>query len=302
MTSTTKLFGRAMPGLFVLLWATGFIGAKYGLPYAGPMSFLAVRFTIVVLILALLALAMGAPWPGNATAAIHSIVSGFLIHGVYLGGVFTAISLGMSAGVSALIVGLQPLATAILSGPLLGEKIVARHWLGIALGFIGVALVLWPKLHGGDADGLTAGAVAAAIGALAGITLGTIYQKAFAVNADLRTGGALQYLGAVIPLGIAASIFEGYRIEWSWPFIGALFWLIVVLSLGAITLLMLIIRDGEVSKISTLFYLVPPVTAIIAYVLFGETLTLIQGAGIAMAALAVWMISRIRPNAIDGSR
>ncbi len=296
MTLSGSKFGRAAPGLFVLLWSTGFIGAKYGLPFAGPLSFLAVRFAIVVLILGLAALIMKAPWPENRAAASRSLISGFLIHGVYLGGVFVAIALGMSAGISALIVGLQPLLTAILSGPLLGERITPRHWLGLLIGLAGVALVLAPKLQSGAAlSSLSIGALIAAFAALVAITLGTIYQKAYGASADLRTGGALQYLGAAVPLGFAAWYFEGFDITWSAQFIGALAWLIIALSLGAITLLMLLLRGGAVSKISTLFYLVPPVTALIAYLLFGETLSPIQGVGFALAACAVWMISTLKP-------
>lgn len=286
------------PALFVLMWATGFIGAKYGLPHAGPASFLSVRYAIVALILLLLALIARAPWPRSSVELIHGLVSGFLIHGVYLGGVFMAISLGMSAGISALIVGLQPLLTSVLSGPLLGERVTSRHWFGVLLGLVGVSLVLLPKIQ----DGLQANsslsllALVAVIFALLGITFGTIYQKAFAVKFDLRTGGVLQYIGALVPTALVAYFLEGFDIRWTAEFIGALSWLVVVLSFGAITLLMLIIRHGEISKISTLFYLVPPVTVVMAFFLFDEQISWIQGAGIAIAVFAVWM-SRTVPEA-----
>ena len=294
---TDGIFFRLMPGLFVLLWATGFIGAKYGLPYAGPLSFLAYRFMIVVVILLAVALLFRAPWPDTWRQAGHTMVSGFLIHGVYLGGVFSAISLGMAVGTSALVVGLQPLVTALLSGPLLGERVTPRHWVGILLGLVGVALVLYPRMQGGGE--LTPLAVIVCVLALLGITFGTIYQKAFLGNMDLRTGGVLQYLGAALPIGIGAWALEGFAVTWSWPFIGALTWLILVLSLGAISLLMLIIRHGDVSKVATLFYLVPPVTAVLAFFLFDEQMTVLQGAGVALTVLAVWMSGRItsRPRA-----
>lgn len=281
-----------MPAFFVLLWSTGFIGAKYGLPHAGPLSFLAVRYVVVIALLGLVALWARAPWPSTPMDRLHAIISGILIHGVYLGGVFIAINLGMSAGMSALIVGLQPLLTAVLSGFLLGERVTSRHWFGILLGLLGVSLVLLPRIQ--DGGTLSLAALAAALCALFGITLGTIYQKAFAVQLDLRTGGVLQYLGALIPTGIAAYLIEGFDVTWTWEFVGALLWLVLVLSIGAISLLMLIIRHGEITKIATLFYLVPPVTVLIAYVLFHETLNLLQGAGIAIVVLAVWMTSSVK--------
>ena len=287
------------PLLFVLMWSTGFIGAKYGLPHAGPASFLSVRYAIVAALLLGLALIAQAPWPRTPVELVHGLVSGFLIHGVYLGGVFIAISLGMSAGISALIVGLQPLLTSILSGPLLGERVTLRHWYGVLLGLVGVSLVLLPKIQGGlqGSSSLSLAAIVAAIVALLGITFGTIYQKAFAIKFDLRTGGVLQYIGALVPTALVAYFMEGFEVRWTAEFIGAVAWLVVVLSFGAITLLMLIIRHGDVSKTATLFYLVPPVTVVMAFFLFDEQISLVQGAGIVIAVFAVAM-SRIVPKAL----
>ncbi len=292
------------PALFVLMWATGFIGAKYGLPHAGPLSFLSVRYALVIVILLLVALLARAPWPRSPVDIMHAMLSGLLLHGVYLGGVFMAISLGMSAGVSALIVGLQPLLTSILSGPLLNERITWRHWGGGLLGLVGVLLVLTPNIEGSvqEASGLSLAALAAAFVALFGMTLGTIYQKAFAVKFDLRTGGVLQNIGALIPTMIAAFLLEGFDIRWSWEFAGALSWLVLVLSIGAISLLMLIIRHGDVSKVSTLFYLVPPVTVVMAFFLFGERISLVQTAGIGLAVFAVWMTRKTPRAASAGSK
>ncbi len=280
---------RLAPGLFVLLWATGFIGAKYGLPYAGPFTFLALRFAIVIAILALAAIVMQAPWPRSAAGYVHSAVSGILIHGVYLGGVFWAISLGLPAGISALVVGTQPLLSAVLSGPLLGERVRARHWAGLAIGFVGILLVLSPALDGSKLMALNPVSLALCIVALIGITLGTIYQKAFSAAADLRTGGVIQYIAVLVVMGPAALLLEDNTIIWSAHFIGALGWLVIVLSLGAISLLMIIIRHGEISKVTTLFYLVPAVTALIAWGLFGENMNALQLGGIALAAFSVWM-------------
>ena len=292
------------PTLFVLMWATGFIGAKYGLPHAGPFSFLSVRYAIVIVVLLVVAFLAHAPWPRSPAEFIHAIFSGFLLHGVYLGGVFLAISLGMSAGISALIVGLQPLMTSVLSGPLLKERITSWHWLGVMLGLIGMSLVLLPKISGSGhgVSSLSLTALVAAFVALFGMTLGTIYQKAFAVKFDLRTGGVLQNIGALVPTGIAAYCLEGFDITWTWEFIGALSWLVLVLSIGAISLLMLIIRHGDVSKVSTLFYLVPPVTVVMAFFLFGERISLTQAAGIALAVFAVAMTRKPMKSVNTGAK
>ena len=279
-----------MPGLFVLLWSTGFIGAKYGLPYVGPMTFLAWRYAIVIVLLGTAALIWRAPWPATWADAGHAMIAGLLLHGIYLGGVFTAIVLGMPAGVIALIVGLQPMLTAVLSGPLLGERVTRRHWMGVGLGFIGIALVLAPKLEGTAA--VPPAALISGLIALAGITLGTIHQKRSPEGTDLRTGGVLQYVGALIPTAILAWWLEGFAADWTPQLIGTMAWLVLVLSVGAIFLLMTIIRHGAVAQVATYFYLVPPLTAVLAYLLFGETLNALQGAGMTLVAAAVWLSGR----------
>lgn len=285
-------FFTAAPAIFVVLWASGFIGAKYGLPYAEPLTFLLVRFLIATAILVLIALATGAPWPQSRTAALHSTVSGMLIHGLYLGGIFWAIARGMPAGVSALIVGIQPLLTAFAARMLLREAISPLHWLGIGLGLVGLVLVLAPKLAEADVAGFDTLTILLNIISLLGITAGTVYQKVFAAHADLRTGGVFQYVGAAIVVGLGVALFEDGRIEWTAEFIFAMSWLVFVLSIGAVSLLMLLIRRGVVSRIAALFYLVPPVTALIAWPMFGETLTAVQVAGMAVTAFSVWLASR----------
>lgn len=285
---------RLMPGAFVFLWSTGFIGAKYGLPYAEPMTFLSVRFGIVMVVLWAIALAVKAPWPVGLGAIFHCMISGMLLHGVYLGGVFGSINLGMPAGISALIVGLQPLLTAVLSRPLLGEAVSRRQWLGLVLGLAGVGLVLGPRLTADAGQAMTTLNISFSIAALVGITIGTIYQKRFVTAMDLRTSGVWQFAGATILVGIGAVLFESMQIKWTWPFIGALSWLVIVLSLGAITLLIIIIRHGEISRVATLFYLVPPVTALIAFFVFDERLNLVQLAGMAVTAYGVWLGSQAR--------
>jgi len=292
----TSVWIAATPILFVFLWATGFIGAKYGLPYAEPLTFLLVRFSIVAAILLLVTLITRAPWPQTPTLALHCMVTGILLHGFYLGGVFWAIARGMPAGISALIVGLQPILTAFLARLLLGERMSRRQWSGLVLGLAGLSLVLGPKLPDGGAAWGNAGALILNLIALAGITLGTIYQKAFATNVGLRTGGFLQYVGAGFVIGAGMLIFETGRIEWTTDLVLAMTWLVLVLSIGAITLLMLLIRRGAVSQVAALFYLVPPVTVLIAYFMFGETLTWLHLAGIAITAFAVWL-AREHPQA-----
>lgn len=288
------LWLKAMPALFVLLWSTGFIGAKYGMPYAGPLSFLLVRFTLVTAVLAAVVWLARAPLPADWRAAGHSVVSGLLIHGIYLGAVFWAIAEGMPAGLSALIVGTQPLLTALLVGPLLGEKIGAKQWIGVLLGLIGVALVLAPKAGGAALGGIGPFAFALCLIGLTGITLGTIYQKAFATAMDLRTGALLQYAGATALTVPFVLFVEGFRVEWTLDFLFALAWLAGPLSLGAVTLLMVLIRSGAVASVAALFYLVPSVTAILAFAFFGETLTLIQIAGMALTGFSVWLATKSR--------
>ncbi|SDH08158.1 DMT family transporter [Roseospirillum parvum] len=275
------------PVLFVLLWSTGFIGAKFGLPHAEPLTFLAVRFAVVLLLLVPLALLWRAPWPGSGAQAGHQMVVGALVHGLYLGGVFMAIDRGIPAGLAALIVGLQPLLTALVAGPLLGERVGPRQWLGLALGLGGVILVVLDKAGGNLGSGLDPLGLGTAVGALVGITAGTLYQKRFAAGMDLRTGTAMQFLGALIVTSALALGLEEGRIDWTWEFIGALAWLVVVLSVGAISLLMFLIKRGEVSRVASLFYLVPPVTATIAWALFDERMGPLALVGMAVAVVGV---------------
>lgn len=275
--------------LFVLLWSTGFIGAKLGLPYAEPFTFLLTRFGIVTAILVALALVTRAPWPRTSREVFHLAVTGILIHAIFLSGVFSSMYNGVPAGVTALLVGMQPVLTAIVVGPLLGEKVTLRQWFGLALGVVGVALVVRNKL---SLDLHEVGGFAWSAAALLGITAGTLYQKKFCTWMDLRTGTAIQNAAAGVAMLIAASLFETMHVVWSAQFIFALSWLCLVLSVGAIFLLFVLIRRGKASSVASLFYLVPPCTALIAFFVFGETLGLsaILGMGTAVVgvALVVW--------------
>jgi len=293
MTKTTvkpdNMFVLAMPGVFVLLWSTGFIGAKLGLPYADPFTFLFLRFAILTALLVVIALAFRAPWPSTWAAVARVSVVGLLVHGVYLGGVFSAIHVGLSAGVAALIVGLQPLLTAVGAGAFLGEKVKPRQWLGLVLGLVGVVMVLGDKLNidGGSLDG-----IAFAVAALFGITAGTLYQKRHGDAMDLRSGSAIQYAVAAVPMLVLAWIFESGEVQWSGELVFALVWLVLVLSLGAISLLYILIRRGAASKVASLFYLTPPVVAVLAWILFDETLVPMAMVGMGVVVVGVALATR----------
>ena len=285
----TGLVAATTPGLFVLLWSTGFIGAKYGLPYAEPFTFLLIRMSLVTVLLGGCALVTGAPWPTSRLAIARTAIAGILVHGVYLGGIFGAIYHGLPAGTAALIAGLQPLLTAALAGPLLGERLHSRQWLGLGLGLAGMLLVMWVKLSWAAPP---LGGLALAVAGLCGITGGTIYQKIYGGNMNLISGTAIQYAASAIFYAILAISLETMHVNWTGDFIFALAWLCLVLSVGAIFLLFILIRRGAASEIASLFYLVPPVTALIAYGVFGETLNMSAIAGMALVAIGVALVVR----------
>ncbi|WP_114955129.1 DMT family transporter [Sphingosinicella terrae] len=280
-----------VPALFVVLWSTGFIGARLGLPHAEPLTFLSLRYVLAAGLLVLVSIASQAPWPRRLTEVGHFAVAGLLVHGVYLGGVFLGISMGVEAGVSALIVGLQPLLTAALVGVLLGERVTQRQWLGLVLGLCGVTLVLAGKV--GHAPGTLLGSIAC-VAALIGITIGTLYQKRFCAGMDLRTGSVVQFTAAGLATAPLAFWFEDMHVQWEAEFVFALLWLVLVLSLGAVTLLYVLIRRGAASQVASLFFLVPPCTALIAWPLFGETLGPWALAGMALTALGVALATHSR--------
>lgn len=279
-----------MPGVFVVLWSTGFIGAKYGLPYAEPLTFLLLRYAVVAALLGALAGVTRAPWPQTPRLAGHIAVSGLLVHAVYLGAVFVAIARGLPAGIVALVAGLQPLLTAAVAGRLLGERVSARQWVGLMLGLGGIAMVLGEKAAGGMESGFGAAEIAIAFLALFGITAGTLYQKRFCTGMDLRTGTLIQYIASAAATLPVALLLEDFRVEWSGRFVFALGWLVLVLSIGAISVLLTLIRRGEAARVASFFYLVPPVTALIAYALFDERLGAVALFGMAVAAAGVGLV------------
>ncbi|WNL43147.1 DMT family transporter [Halomonas sp. PAMB 3264] len=293
-----------MPFVFVLLWSTGFIGAKFGLPYAEPFTFLFIRFVLTLLLLVPLAFVMKAPWPHATALWAHIGVSGCLVHGAYLGGVFYGIYLGMPSGLAALLVGLQPLLTALLSGPFLGERLTYWQWLGLSLGLVGIALVLGSKLESGRQlfDGFGFDALACVLVALLGISLGTLYQKRFCTQMALLSGTVIQYLAAGALLGVGALLFETREVTLAPTFLLTLGWLVLVLSIAAILLLMALIRQGEASKVASLFYLVPPVTALQAWWLFDERLPLLGLLGMVVAIVGVMLVIQRSPPAQSRSK
>jgi drug/metabolite transporter (DMT)-like permease len=275
----------AIPLLFVFLWSTGFIGAKYGLPHAEPLTFLFLRYIAVILLMTLMALASKALWPKTREQWFHLGVSGVLVHAIYLGGVFTAISKGFPAGLSSLVVGLQPLLTAFVAAGLLKEKVTARQWLGLALGLVGIALVLSGRIQ----SGFGLNGLGFALLALVGITAGTLYQKRFCPNFDWRTGSVAQFIptAALTLLGVVAT--ESFKVEFVPDFIFALSWLVFVLSLGAMTLLNYLIRSGTSVNVASLFYLVPASTTAIAWLMFGEKLTALALLGVLVTIVGVYL-------------
>ncbi|MEM0923238.1 MAG: DMT family transporter [Pseudomonadota bacterium] len=278
----------AIAPLFVVMWSTGFIGAKLGLPYAEPMSFLSLRFALTAAALALWVQIARAPWPSWRQAGDAALI-GVLVHGVYLGGVFQAIAWGTEAGVSALIVGLQPIVTAAIAVRLLGERLSGVQRIGMLLGLLGVALVVARKLEAGIGD--MAG-VALCVLSLVAISTASILQKTRAAKTPMRSGNLIQFASAMLATAALALVIETGEIQWTGPFLFALFWLVIVLSLGAIMLYYLLIERGAASNVASLFFLVPPSTAVIAWFLFDERLGPVEIAGMAVAALGVMMVNR----------
>lgn len=283
-----------VPGIFVLLWATGFIGAKFGLPYAEPFSLLSIRMYLTLAVFLTLAGLFHARWP-DRSGILHSLLVGALVHAAYLGGVFSAIEAGMSAGLVALLVGLQPILTALLVWVGLDRGLRPLQVCGLLLGLLGVAMVLLPESGLAETVDNEFTALPAALIALFGITLGTLYQKRFCSGVPLLTGTFFQYLAATLLLTLLAFAFETRQIDWQPPLIMTILWLVFGLSLSAILLLMLMIREGEAAKVASYFYLTPPVTAIMAWLLFGETLTAVDVAGILLTATGVYLVVRRQP-------
>lgn len=276
----------AASALFIFFWATGFIAAKFGLPYAEPFTFLTIRFLIALAVLVPLAILWRAEWPTRPGLLGHVMVAGLLVQTVYLIGVFYGVFLGISTGVIALIVGLQPLITGALAAPVLGERVSARQWVGLILGFAGLGLVVAEKvdLASGEAWGAAFGALA-----LAGITLGTLYQKRFCAHVDIRAAVTIQNGVSCLVIGVLAAMWETMVIDWTGEFAFALSWSAIGLSVIAIALYYLLVRRGAAARVTSLIYLSPPTTAVMGWLMFDETFApaAILGMTIAVAGVAL---------------
>lgn len=260
---------------------------KLGAPYAEPMTFLSIRFLAVLALLVPAFVIMGVPrlsWPDT----VRAIFIGAWLHGIYLGAVMWAIKHGMAAGIAALIISLQPMITSVAAWMFMGESIRPRHWLGLFLGLAGVAIVIFPALDV-NAPIASPEAIGVCIFSLAAITFATLYQKAFAANIDLRASLIPQYVGAALVVSVLALMMETRDVTWSFDLIFAIAWLVIVLSIGAVSLLLFLLRDNEVWRTSALFYLIPPITALFAWLMFGETLVPVQLLGMAVVTMAVWL-------------
>ncbi len=276
------------PYFFILMWSTGFVGARYGLPYAEPLTLLIMRFALTVLILILVALAIKTTWPKTRAEAGHLAIVGILAHAGYLGTNFYAMSIGMPLAIVALVGGLQPVLTALLAGPLLGERLSPRAWIGLILGLGGVVLVLSPKL---GTYGMSITGVACVAAGLLAMTAATIHQKRYCQTAPLLSGMIIQLFAALAVLLAASYWLETHIVNWQPQLVLAIAWLAIVLSIGAITILWLLVRRGEASKVTSMFYLIPPVTALLAYLLFGEGLSVLTLAGMAISAGGVALVT-----------
>jgi len=278
-----------LPFLFILMWSSGYVVGKLALPFAGPFTLLVLRFGLAALVLLFVALLTRAPWPRQRAHYAHLVVVGLLVQALQFGGLYTGLKLGVSAGVSALIIGAMPLCTAFGAGVFLHERVGVRQWIGLGAGIAGVLLVALGK--GGAWDTGAAG-IGAVVLALAGITLGTLYQKKYCAGLDLRTGGCIQLaVATAVTLPLALGL-EGWQVTWTPTLILASGWLSVVNSIGAVSLLFLMMRRGDASRVASLFYLIPGTTALMGFAILGERLGALSIAGFAVTAGAVYLCTR----------
>jgi drug/metabolite transporter (DMT)-like permease len=280
-----------MPGLFVLIWSTGFIVARYGMPHAPPMGFLAWRYALSVAVFGLWIVLTRAPWPQGRTQWVHLAATGVLMHAGYLGCVWAAVKAGAGAGIVALIVGLQPVLTALwVSASGSEQRVSLTRWLGLALGLLGLLLVVWRKLDVGEI-GLHTLLLSGA--ALLSITAGTLYQKRFLSPCDVRTANTVQLLAALV-VTLPLALLETETVHWHPEMIGAMAWSVLALTLGGSSLLYLLIQRGAATRVSSLMYLVPPCTALLGWLLFDEVLGPAVWLGLGLTAAGVWLA--VRPS------
>ena len=282
-----NLAARAAPAIFVVLWSTGFVVTRYILNNSEPLTYLSIRMVVVVAMMAVIVAVARPQWPDRVGIA-HSVVSGLLVHGFYLGGTAVAIALSVPAGLSALIPGLQPILTSTLANRFLGERVTALQWTGLLLGLAGVVLVLHNRPMSGEAGwGWLASGVS-----LVSITLGTLYQRRYCSKIDWRSGNLIQYAAVTIFFAVGAGLFEKLEVRWTREFVLSVAWVAVMLSIGSIGLFYWLIRRSAATSVASLFYLVPGVTAVMAYVLFGERLDTVAITGMIACAAAVFLVNR----------
>lgn len=278
-----------LPTIFIILWSSGYVAGKVGLPYAGPFTLIFLRFSVAALVLLTVALLTRAPWPKTLDQWKHLAVVGVLIQALQFSGLYSGMSMGVSAGVSAVIVGLMPILTAIGAVNFLGERVSRTQVFGLALGLAGVALVVWNKIH---IDGGSVAGYGAVLLALLGISSGTLYQKKYCTGMDLRTGGFIQLSVATVIVGVIGYLREDLAVHWTPELVGSSLWLSLVNSIGAISVLFLMVRRGEASRVATLFYLIPSVTALMGFAVLHETLAPLQIAGFLISASGVYLATR----------
>lgn len=294
MSGDKNAWLRAMPWVFVLIWSTGFIVARYGMPHAPPMSFLAVRYALSILCFLPWIVLAGVKWPSDRRQALHLAVTGVLMHAGYLGGVWAAVKAGMGSGLSSLIVGIQPVLTAIWLTSVGGHHVSRRQWLGLLLGFAGLVLVVSRKFGaGGPGDSANWLNLSFAVMALFAITVGTLYQKRFVQPCDVRTANTVQ-LAAALVVTLPLALLEAETMHWNAELVGAMAWSVLGLTLGGSSLLYMLIQRGAAASVTSLMYLVPPCTALIAWVLFAEPITATTIAGTALTAFGVSLV--VRPS------
>ena len=277
--------------LFVFMWSSGHITSKLGLPYIEPFQFLAIRFSLSAILLGAIAFALRAPWPTERAQIGHIIVAGLLMHAAYLGGVFVSIHIGLSASALAVITGIQPILTGVAAGPFLKERVTIRQGVGLLLGFAGVALVVWEKA---TFEGIASAAFIAAFLCLLAITIGTLYQKRFCGDHDIRSMNAIQLAVSAVACGAVSFLFESETIRWTGTLVFAIGWQVIVLSAIAYSLFYWLLRRDAAVQVTSLFYLMPPTTAVMGYFLFGETFGLSGLAGMLVAMTGFWVVYYFR--------
>jgi drug/metabolite transporter (DMT)-like permease len=281
--------GRLAPVAFILLWSSGWVAAEFGAMVSGPLTFLVIRFAVAILFFAAIALVSGARWPSRRGELAHTLFSGLLLHGGYLGPVWWAIGQGVPAGISGIIAGLQPLLTALAAPYVLGERLSAPQRVGLVLGFLGVSLAVLPKLAHAGSGGIAWFPVFVNVLGMVSVTAGTIYQKRYLQKVDIRVVATLQYVAALFAILPFAFLLETFHVEFGWQFVAVLAWSVLGTSVAAILLLLYLLSHGQVSRVASLVYLVPPLAAMQAFLFLGEELTLLTIAGTAIVVVGVYL-------------